>query len=121
MRAKGDPSLETIPGTVFNSRQVRLLKIVVMAMGLLLVAGFALIIATIAYQAINAREGTADNQSSSTGMMHTLSIGDAAAVSGIVLDGDRMAIHIKKPDHSEIVIMDIGTGRVISRVRLTGD
>ena len=40
-----------IPGTVFNKRQARMLKYVVIFMGLLLIAGFALMIGIIAYRA----------------------------------------------------------------------
>ncbi len=40
-----------IPGTVFNRRQARILKYVVIFLGLLLIAGFALLIAIIAHRA----------------------------------------------------------------------
>ena len=40
-----------VPGTVFTPRQVRILKIAVIAMGLLLVGGFAFVLAAIVYQA----------------------------------------------------------------------
>ena len=42
---------ETLPGTVFTPRQVRILKIAVIAMGILLVGGFAFVLAAIVYQA----------------------------------------------------------------------
>ena len=40
-----------IPGTVFNKRQARLLKYLVIIMGLMLIFGFALMIGIIAYRA----------------------------------------------------------------------
>jgi hypothetical protein len=40
-----------IPGTVFNERQARILRNVVIIMGLMLIAGFALLIGIIAYRA----------------------------------------------------------------------
>ena len=40
-----------IPGTVFNKRQARLLKYLVITMGLMLLFGFALMIGIIAYRA----------------------------------------------------------------------
>lgn len=41
----------TIPGSVFNKRQARILRNAVIIMGLMLVAGFALLIGIIAYRA----------------------------------------------------------------------
>ncbi|MCP4933892.1 MAG: hypothetical protein GY927_06710 [bacterium] len=40
-----------IPGTVFNKRQARMLKYLVIVMGLMLIFGFALMIGIIAYRA----------------------------------------------------------------------
>ncbi len=40
-----------IPGTVFNKRQARMLKYLVIIMGLMLIGGFALMIGIIAYRA----------------------------------------------------------------------
>ena len=44
-------SSSTVPGTVFTPRQVRMLKIAVIVMGVLLVGGFAFVLAAIVYQA----------------------------------------------------------------------
>ena len=44
-------SSSTVPGTVFTPRQVRILKIAVIVMGVLLVGGFAFVLAAIVYQA----------------------------------------------------------------------
>ena len=49
-------SSSTVPGTaltgtVFTARQVRILKIAVIVMGVLLVGGFAFVLAAIVYQA----------------------------------------------------------------------
>ncbi len=40
-----------IPGTVFNKRQARMLKYLVITMGLMLIFGFALLVGIIAYRA----------------------------------------------------------------------
>ena len=50
----GDDELDDnapIPGTVFNKRQARMLKYLVIFMGFLLIGGFALMIGIIAYRA----------------------------------------------------------------------
>ena len=46
-----EPDNTPLPGTVFTPRQVRMLKIAVIVMGLLLVGGFAFVLAAIVYQA----------------------------------------------------------------------
>jgi len=51
MAAASEPDNTPIPGTVFTPRQVRVLKVAVIVMGLLLVGGFAFVLAAIVYQA----------------------------------------------------------------------
>jgi hypothetical protein len=122
MNTELDPSDETIPGTVFNSRQVRLLKIVVISMGVMLITGFVLIIATIVYQAMYAKQDDRVNSAVATGAERQhLSIESGAVVSDIILDGNRMAIHLNGHSGSEIVIISIKTGKVVRRIRLKSD
>ena len=56
MSAAGETNSSPVPGTVFTPRQVRILKVAVIAMGILLVGGFAFVLAAIVYQA--SRPGT---------------------------------------------------------------
>ena len=122
MSTEYDPSDETIPGTVFNSRQVRLLKIVVVSMGLMLIAGFALIIVTIVYQAMYAKQGDRSNATvMPVAEQQHLSIDSGAVVSDIIVNGDWMAIHLNGPSGSEIVIISIKTGEVVRRIRLKSE
>ena len=51
MSAAGETNSSPVPGTVFTPRQVRILKVAVIAMGILLVGGFAFVLAAIVYQA----------------------------------------------------------------------
>ena len=51
MAVAREPDNTPLPGTVFTPRQVRVLKIAVIVMGLLLVGGFAFVLAAIVYQA----------------------------------------------------------------------
>ena len=121
MSTQQDPSDEIIPGTVFNARQVRLLKIIVIAMGLMLVAGFVLVIATIVYQAIYAKQEAEISVPVADDKAAILSIDPGANVADMVLDGKRAAIHLTGPAGSEIVIIAIDTGRVIKRIRLQSE
>ncbi len=121
MSTQSDESLETVPGTVFNARQIRLLKIVVVAMGLMLIGGFVLVVATIVYQSMYSSGSTTSSAASAPSPEHSLSIGSDSKVAGMAVNGDRLAIHIEGPNTSEIVIVGIRSGRVLSRVRLRGD
>ena len=51
MAVMNEPDNTPLPGTVFTPRQVRVLKIAVIVMGILLVGGFAFVLAAIVYQA----------------------------------------------------------------------
>ncbi len=51
--SQSDVVSDVVPGTVFTERQVRILKRVVIAMGVMLVGGFILVISVIVYQASN--------------------------------------------------------------------
>jgi hypothetical protein len=117
MAATREPDNTPLPGTVFTPRQVRVLKIAVIVMGILLVGGLALVLATIAYQA-------------STGGKHKgipplraesdieFAIPKDAAVTSLALDGDRLALHFKSSAGQEVAIIDLKTGKVVSRIRL---
>ena len=121
MSSESDESIETIPGMVFNARQVRLLKIAVIAMGLMLVGGFALVVATIVYQAMYASGSTAEKTAPAGNPEVTLSVGADTKVSDMAIDGNRLAILVEGPHGSEIVIVGIDSGEVLGRVRLKGE
>ena len=36
----------------------------------------------------------------------------------MALDGDRLAVHLKTPGGNEIAIVDIATGKVLTRVKI---
>ena len=55
MAVSSEPDNTPLPGTVFTPRQVRVLKIAVIVLGILLVGGFAFVLAAIVYQASRRR------------------------------------------------------------------
>lgn len=116
-----DPTATTVTGTVFTPRQIRILKIAVILMGILLVGGFAFVLAAIVYQASRpAQDKTAVSAALLPGkgtVMLDLPIPREAAVSGLALDGDRMAVTLGGAA-PEIVVIDLGSGDVVARVRL---
>ena len=124
--AETESESDIVPGTVFTPRQVRILKIVVIAMGVLLVAGFVLVIAVIVYQASSIGESVAPAQSvarpaypapSGPGLI----VPEGMSVSNMALDGNRLAVHLSGPNGSEIRIIDLGTGKVVQRIPLKSE
>ena len=125
MATERDADSEPLPGTVFNARQVRILKVVVIVLGLLLLGGFALLVGTIVYQAsqLDESEGTGVPGVLTEGRLGELGLKAPAGTSieGITLDGKRMAVHLSGPNGAEIAVIDVDKGRVIARIRLESE
>lgn len=129
MAVKSESDNTPLPGTVFTPRQVRILKIAVIAMGVLLVGGFLFVIGVIAYQASNLGQGKSSTQDKPavvssnvlSGSEAELAIPAGATVSSMALDGDRIALHVTSSAGQEIVVIDLTSGKVISQIRLYAD
>jgi hypothetical protein len=97
------------------------LKTAVILMGILLVGGFAFVLAAIVYQASRpAQDRTAASAGLRPGegrLKLELPVPRDAAVSALALDGDRMAVTLGG-ETPEIVVIDLGSGAVVARVRL---
>jgi hypothetical protein len=111
-----------VPGTVFTPRQVRMLKIAVIVMGVLLVGGFAFVLAAIVYQASRpAQDASVTGARVVPGegaLSIDLPVAAGAAVSAMSLDGNRLAVHLNGPAGPEIAVIDLATGKVVAHVRL---
>jgi hypothetical protein len=118
MTVFNDSDNRPLPGTVFTPRQVRLLKIAVIVMGLLLVGGFAFVLAAIVYQASRGGQDGALSGAGLGGVEAELAIGKDAAVTALALDGDRLAIHLNTAAGPEIAVIDLANGKIVARVRL---
>jgi hypothetical protein len=116
MAVASEPDNTPLPGTVFTPRHVRVLKIVVIAMGILLVGGFALVMATIVYQA--SKGGQSGAPPMPGGPQTELLIPKDATVTSLSLDGDRLALHLKSAAGAEIAVIDIKTGKLLARIKL---
>ena len=115
-------SSSTVPGTVFTPRQVRMLKIAVIVMGVLLVGGFAFVLAAIVYQASRpAQDASVAGAQAVPGqgaVSIDLPVAAGAAVSAMSLDGNRLAVHLNGSAGPEIAVIDLATGKVVAHVRL---
>jgi hypothetical protein len=117
MAVLNEPDNTPLPGTVFTPRQVRVLKIAVIVMGLLLFGGFAFVLAAIVYQASKGGQDAA--LSAPLGALESeLPIPKDATITSTSLDGDRLALHLISAAGPEIVVVDLKSGKVIARIRL---
>lgn len=113
---------DKLPGAVFSGRQVRILKIAVIVMGILLVGGFAFVLAAIVYQAsrpkqdVDMRSPAADL---GAGPIIELPVGQGAGLTAMSLDGNRLALHLNGGEGPEIVVVELVSGKIIARVKLT--
>jgi len=129
MSVVGEPETSTsagtvLPGTVFTARQVRILKIAVVVMGVLLVGGFAFVLAAIVYQASHTAQvrGIAAREAAPAPGQGELSIDlpvpAGSAVTAMALDGNRLAVHLDGAAGQEIAIVDLASGKVVAHVKL---
>lgn len=122
MSAAGETNDSPVPGTVFTPRQVRILKVAVIAMGILLVGGFAFVLAAIVYQASHpaqvAAGGSAPVGLGRSALSIDLPVPRDAGVSGLALDGNRLAVQLNGSAGAEIAIIDLASGKIVAHVRL---
>jgi hypothetical protein len=127
------PRPEDVPieGTVLTPRQVGKLKIAVVVMGVLLLAGLAAVIAGLIYQASKVgkktpAEATAaappldpvSSERAASSALQALSIPGDGEVVSMSLDGQRLALYVRSREEAEIVVVDLTTGKVVSRVKI---
>ena len=121
MAVASGPDNTPLPGTVFTPRQVRVLKIAVIVMGVLLVAGFAFVLAAIVYQASRLGKGTAPVDAAVSapmtlpeGLAAELPIPQGAELTTLALG----PAHFKSQTGTEIAVIDLRSGKVLARIKL---
>lgn len=124
--AETESESDVVPGTVFTKRQVRILKRVVIAMGVMLVAGFILVIAVIIYQASTGGDsadpaGAAVTPATALTPHGALSVPKGMTISHMALDDNRLAVHLTGPAGGKILIIDLGTGIVVSTISIKSE
>jgi hypothetical protein len=123
MAAASEPDNTPLPGTVFTPRQVRVLKIAVIVMGILLVGGFAFVLAAIVYQASHGGQAMQPVAAQTVGGPETSALSELpipkdATVTSLALDGNRLALHLTAPAGGEVIVMDVASGKVLARIKL---
>ena len=94
------------------------MKGVVIFLGILLVLGFVVIFSTIIYRSVKLAEGK-DVSTTKRGFAPLeVSVAADSAVTGIDVDGNRMAVHTRGAEGEEILVIDIRRGELLGRVKL---
>lgn len=113
--ATSDP-IEQATGAVHaehDARQVRILKIVVISLGILLLIGFAVVIARVAYLATQPGRGIG----AATAQQNVnVALPPGAVIRESAVSGDRMTVQFEAPQQTGIVIINLTTGQVVSRI-----
>ena len=100
-----------------DTASLRWLKYAVIGMGVILILGFFVIAARIVY--LTSRM----DASVPAGESLSVSVQAGAEIKTMALSGNRLALHLSGPGNEDraIMIIDLASGRVLSRVRLTPD
>ena len=96
---------------------VRALKITVVVMGLLIFAGLALVIARII--TLSSQSSTQPTRAYTPAPARSeLAIPPGTAIKSLSLSASRLAIHYETTSGGEIIILDIASGKTLSRIKL---
>jgi hypothetical protein len=99
-----------------HARAQSILKFVVVALGVLLVAGLATVIGRIIYLA--SAPPVQPVASSTVSSNQTLQLPQGSEVRSISLSGNQMAVHYEMPEGSGIAVLDLATGREATHVSI---
>ena len=99
-----------------NARVQSILKLVVIALGILLVAGLAIVIGRIIYLAsVPSAQHVASSMVSSN---QTLQLPPGSEVRSVSLSGNQMAVYYEMPEGSGVAVLDLATGRKATHVSI---
>lgn len=98
-----------------NARALGLLKIGVVVMGVVFVAGFVLVAGTIVYRAMHAGGKVAVQRSFGVSDIH---IDAGSSVKDMVMSDARLAAHVVGPKGETIILINPQTGQEYGRIRL---
>jgi hypothetical protein len=113
--AEAAPASVPPGGSQLSDPQVRALRVAVMVMSTLLVIGFIALLGRIIYLVARPAAQNA-GQASVPDVRATLPAG--AHIRNIALQGDRLAIHYETPAGSGIAVVELSSGRTLSRIQL---
>ena len=116
-----EPTTESQQAAIMlGDRHVRMLRIAVIAMGVVLVLGFIAVIARIVYL-VNRGSDTTTAVSQPIKDTALLALPAGAVVRNLSLSGNRLAVHYDSPTGGGIVVLDLQTGAPVSRIQIVPD
>ncbi len=107
---------------MFDDAQMRKLRFAVIAMGALLLLGFATVIGRIVYllnrSPVDPGAAIPAVTSAALPADVRLALPAGATVRNLSLSGNRLAVHYDAPSGAGIAIVDLATGRAVQRIEL---
>jgi hypothetical protein len=102
---------------------IRALRVAVLTMGAILIAGFGAVIARIVYlttrpPADGLALTSAPQPTSKVALETTLALPQGAKIQSQSVSGNRLSVHYVASDDEAILILDLETGQTIGRVRI---
>lgn len=113
-KAGGHSATSTM--TPENARALGLLKIGVVVMGVIFIAGFVLVVGTLIYRAVNAGDKLA--VTAAPFGVSNIHIDAGQSVKDVTLGDGRMAIHVNGAKGEAIILVDPKTGLELGRIQL---
>ena len=95
-----------------DQRKLRVLRTVVIILGIAIVAAFTLMIVFSVQKLMNKPEGAVP-------AAFDLGLPEGAVIKDYSIEGERMAVRVQTPSGEEIVIVDTDKGRILGIVRAT--
>jgi hypothetical protein len=92
---------------------VRILKWVVIVLGVFLMAALVTVFGVIGYRLARPKP-----QAAAVEAAVALSVRPGTEVGPFQLDGNHLAVHLKHQNGSELIVVDVRTGKLLSRIRL---
>lgn len=102
------------PAALLSQPHVKLLKFAVIAMGVMIVVGLAVVVGRIIYLATGSST-PAPTTASAPATGGQISLPPGARVKQMTMTNERLALHYEGKDTSGLIIVDLRTGQQISR------
>ncbi len=116
---------ETAPvGSTMTPKQVRYIKISIVIMTILLIAGFILLIVGLFARAGNTGARTAEitvsapASSTQPPALLNLPAQPGAELAGVLAEQGRLILHLRTAEGGEVAIIDLATGKEVQRIKL---
>jgi hypothetical protein len=116
-RQKPEPDTDAPEAGVFMDPRIRLLRMIVIGMGVVLVVGLLVVIVRIVQLTSRVQSDTPAAATLVKGDVR-LPLPAGATVQHVSMAGTRLVVHYDAPAGAAIVILELATGAVVSRIAI---